>query len=57
VEETPDDSGSSPSQISSEAMERALKDLLASLPPESPQDEDETATLDAAMAFLHTPPV
>jgi hypothetical protein len=47
--------GSDPSQISSEAMELALKELEAGLPSESPPDEDEMATLDAAMAFLHRP--
>jgi hypothetical protein len=51
--------GSDPSQIASEALEIALKELEASLPPDSPPDEDTPLTLDAAMAFLHrhhTPP-
>ena len=50
--------GSSESQIASEAMEIALKELEDSLPPASPPDEDETLSLDGAMAFirLHTPP-
>jgi hypothetical protein len=50
--------GSDPSQIASEALEIALRELEDSLPPESPQNEDEPLSLDAAMAFLrrHTPP-
>ncbi len=45
---------SSPSQIASEALEIALKELEDSLPPASPPDEDEARSfLDAAMAFLH----
>jgi hypothetical protein len=49
--------GSDPSQIASEALEIALKELEDSLPAESPQNEDETLSLDAAMVFLHhTPP-
>lgn len=49
------DSGES--QIAGEAMEIALKELEDSLPNESPQDEDEPLSLDAAMGFLrrHTP--
>jgi hypothetical protein len=48
---------SSESQIASEALEIALKELEDSLPPASPQDEDEMLSLDAAMAFIrhHTP--
>jgi len=50
--------GSGASQIASAAMEMALKELEDSLPTESPPDEDETLSLEAAMAFLrrHTPP-
>ena len=50
--------GSDPSQIASEALELALKGLEDYLPPESPQDETESSSLDEAMAFLprHTPP-
>jgi hypothetical protein len=50
--------GSAASQIASEALEMALKELEASLPPASPPDEDTPLSLDAAMAFLrrHTPP-
>ena len=49
---------SDPGQIASEAMELALKGLEDYLPPESPQDETESSSLDEAMAFLrrHTPP-
>ena len=42
-----------PSQISSEAMELALKELVDSLPSESP--DDDPLTLDAAMAFITRP--
>ena len=48
--------GSSESQIESEAAELALKELVDRLP--SPlQDEDETFSLESAMAFIrkHTP--
>ena len=46
--------GSSASQIASEALEIALKELEDSLPPASPPDESEAHSfLDAAMAFLH----
>ncbi len=44
--------GSSETQIASEAMELALNDLQATLPPAYPQDEDKTLSLDAAMAFI-----
>jgi hypothetical protein len=49
--------GSDPIQISSEALELALKELEDRLPSASPQDEDET--LDKAMAHVrsHTPSV
>ncbi len=50
--------GSDPSQIASEALEMALKDLEDSLPSGSPPDASEPLSLDAAMAFIrrHTPP-
>ena len=44
--------GSDPSQVSSEAMELALKELEDRLPAESPRDEAEPLSLDAAMAFV-----
>jgi len=50
---------SDPSQIASEALEIALKELEAALPSETPPEEDgEPLSLDAAMAFVrsHTPP-
>jgi hypothetical protein len=48
---------SNPSQIASEAMEMALKDLQDALPPRSPPDDSEPFWLEEAMAFLrrHTP--
>jgi hypothetical protein len=51
--------GSDPSQVASEALELAIEDLQASLPSESPKDEAEPISLNAAMEFLrrHTPPV
>ena len=48
--------GSSQSQIASEALEIALKELEDSLPPVSPPDETEPLSLDAAMAFLRPMP-
>jgi hypothetical protein len=45
---------SDPSQIASEALEMALRDLEERLPPELPQ-EDETLSLDAAIAFIRRP--
>lgn len=50
--------GSSESQVASEALELALKELADSLPPATRQDEDATLSLDGAMAFLrrHTLP-
>jgi len=47
--------GSDPSQIASEAMEMALKELEDRLPPASPQDETEALSLDQAMAYLRNP--
>jgi hypothetical protein len=50
--------GSDPSQIASEALEIALRDLQNFLPSASPADEGDQLSLDEAMAFLrrHTPP-
>ena len=47
-----------PTQIASEALEMAIQDLRDRLPCESPKDEAEPISLDAAMNFLrrHTPP-
>jgi hypothetical protein len=44
--------GSDPSQISSEALEIAVKELEDRLPVESQQSENEALFLDAAMLFL-----
>jgi hypothetical protein len=43
---------SDPSQIASEAMELALKDLQDHLPSESNQEESETLSLDQTMAYI-----
>jgi hypothetical protein len=43
---------SDPSQISSQAIELALKELEDRLPSESNQDESETLSLDQAMAHI-----
>jgi hypothetical protein len=50
--------GSDPSQIASEALEIALQELEASLPPASQAEDDEPPSLAAAMAYFrrHTPP-
>ncbi len=48
-EERPD---SDPSQIASEALELALKDLKDRLPSGSPQEGQEALSLDQAMAFI-----
>ncbi len=50
--------GSDPSQIASEALEMALKELENCLPSESPPNDNATLSLDEAMAFIrrHTPP-
>ncbi len=49
--------GSDESQIASEALEFALKELEDSLPPASPPDEHNPLSLEGAMAFLRrTPP-
>ncbi len=46
---------SDPSQIASEAMEMALKEMEDRLPPELPTDGHETFSLDQAMAFVRSP--
>jgi len=50
--------GSDPSQVASEALEIALKELEERLPSRSPPNGDESISLDEAMTFLrrHTPP-
>ncbi len=50
--------GSDPSQIASEALEMALKELEHRLPSASHQEDNEALSLDAAMAHLgrHTSP-
>ena len=50
--------GSDPSQVASEALEIALKELENRLPNESPQAETGPTSLDGAIAFIrrHTPP-
>ena len=45
--------GSDPSQIASEALEMALKDLEDRLQSGSPRDGQEALSLDQAMAFIH----
>ena len=44
--------GSDLSQIAFEALEMALKDLEDRLPSESLRSDNETLSLDAAMAFI-----
>ncbi len=44
---------SDPSQIASEAMEIAVKELEDRLPSASPQDAAKPLSLDAAMAFIN----
>jgi chromosome segregation ATPase len=44
--------GSDQSQIAFEALEMALKDLEDRLPPASHPSDNETLSLDAAMAFI-----
>ena len=52
---TPLRPGSDPSQISSEALEIALKELEDRLSAESPQNENEESLfLDAAMLFIRS---
>ena len=43
---------SDPSQITSEAMEMAIKELEDRLPPVSPPETNEPLSLDGAMAFI-----
>jgi hypothetical protein len=47
-----------PAQIASDALEMAIEDLQASLPPESSTAEADPLTLSAAIAYIrrHTPP-
>ena len=47
--------GSDPSQIASEALEMALKEMEDRLPSASPQDGNEAQVLDAAMLFVRRP--
>ena len=47
--------GSDPTQISSEAMEMAVKEMEDRLPSESPQDGNTATVLDAAMLFVRRP--
>ncbi len=49
--------GSDPSQIASEPLDIALKELEDRLPSVSPPDDEEPLSLDKAMAFInsHTP--
>ena len=47
--------GSDPAQVSSEAMELAIRDLEERLPPVSQADEMESHSLDQAMAFVRNP--
>ena len=47
--------GSEASQISSEALEMALKEMEDRLPPESATNDHETLSLDKAMAFVSSP--
>jgi hypothetical protein len=44
--------GSDPTQIASEALEIALKELEDRLPAASPESENEALSLDEAMAFI-----
>ena len=43
---------SDPSQITSEAMEMAIRELEDRLPPVSPPENNEPLSLDGAMAFI-----
>src|SRR5260370_34706118 len=47
--------GSDPSQVSSEALEMAMQELVDRLPSEPPADENEALSLDQAMAFVRYP--
>ena len=46
--------GSDPSQIPSQALELALRELEDRLPSASPQDENEALSLDQAMAYVRS---
>jgi hypothetical protein len=48
--------GNDPSQVANQALEIALQEWIASLPPENP-NEDGPLSLDGAMAYIrrHTP--
>lgn len=46
--------GSDPSQIASEALEMALKELEDRLPSVSPPNDQELLSLDQAMAFVQS---
>ena len=46
--------GSDPSQIASEALELAIKELEDRLPSVSPPDAQEPLSLDEAMASIHS---
>ncbi len=47
--------GSDPQQIASEAMEMAVQDLKDCIDFASPPDENESLSLEAAMAFISRP--
>lgn len=47
--------GSEPSQVSSEALEMALKELEDRLPPVSATNDHEELSLDQAMAHVRSP--
>ncbi len=46
--------GSDPTQIASEALEMALKELEDRLPSASPRDDSEAPSLDKAMAYVRS---
>jgi hypothetical protein len=46
--------GSDPSQIASEAMEMALKELEDRLPSAFPRNDEEAPSLDKAMAYVRS---
>ena len=46
---------SDPTQIASEALEMALRQLEGRLPSASPSSEDDPLSLDQAMASIHNP--
>jgi hypothetical protein len=55
VQLAPTRPGSEPSQIASEAMEIALAQLLDHLPSELPENGEDPAFLDEAIAFVRRP--